>query len=171
MRAARRRLIMSSITVALVVGFSSIRPAVAHVEVTPESVPRGSLSVMSFVVPNESPSASTISFQIEFPTTRPIKSAAVQPIPGWIAAVEKDPASDAVRRIVWTGGTFGPNEFQQFVVRATLPGRGQRVTFKAVQTYSDGEVVRWIQEAVKGAPEPEHPAPVVHLTKEESAHD
>ena len=77
----------------------------------------------------------------------------------------------AVRGITWTGGTFGPNEFQQFVVRATLPKRGQRVTFKAVQTYSDGEVVRWIQETVKGAPEPEHPAPVVHLTKEESAHD
>ena len=170
MRAARRWLVVNSIAIAVVVCLGAA-PAFAHVEVTPESVPRGSLSVLNFVVPNESPSASTVSFTIEFPTTRPIVSAAAQPIPGWTVAVEKDPGNEAVRRVTWTGGTFGPNEFQQFVVRATLPKRGQRVTFKAVQTYSDGEVVRWIQESVKGAPEPEHPAPILHLTKEEAGHD
>jgi hypothetical protein len=35
--------------------------------------------------------------------------------------------------------------------------------FKALQTYSNGEVVSWIQEATEGAEEPEHPAPVLKL--------
>ena len=35
--------------------------------------------------------------------------------------------------------------------------------FKALQTYSDGDVVRWIDEPTAGA-EPEHPTPVLTLT-------
>jgi hypothetical protein len=31
--------------------------------------------------------------------------------------------------------------------------------FKAIQTSSDRTVVNWIEPTVKGAPEPEHPAP------------
>jgi periplasmic copper chaperone A len=34
-----------------------------------------------------------------------------------------------------------------------------RIVFKALQTYSDGDVVRWIEEPVAGEPEPDHPAP------------
>lgn len=39
------------------------------------------------------------------------------------------------------------------------------MTFTAIQTYSNGDVVSWIQTSVKGAPEPDHPAPVLRLTK------
>ena len=35
------------------------------------------------------------------------------------------------------------------------------MVFKALQTYSDGNVVRWIEEPVDGGEEPEHPAPVL----------
>ena len=38
------------------------------------------------------------------------------------------------------------------------------MVFKALQTYSGGEVVRWIDEPVAGA-EPESPAPVLKLAK------
>ena len=37
--------------------------------------------------------------------------------------------------------------------------------FKALQTYSDGEISRWIDEPVEGGEEPEHPAPVLKLAK------
>jgi hypothetical protein len=33
-----------------------------------------------------------------------------------------------------------------------------------LQPYDNGEVVRWIDTAPKGAPEPDHPAPVLALT-------
>ena len=47
-----------------------------------------------------------------------------------------------------------------------LPTADQ-IVFKALQTYSDGEIVRWIDEAA-GA-EAEHPAPVLKLTKKADA--
>jgi uncharacterized protein YcnI len=44
-----------------------------------------------------------------------------------------------------------------------LPNAPQ-VTFKVVQSYSDGEVVRWIELPGPDGKEPDHPAPVVKLT-------
>ena len=44
-----------------------------------------------------------------------------------------------------------------------LPNTPQ-VVFKVVQTYSDGEVVRWIELAGTDGKEPDHPAPIVKLT-------
>ena len=41
----------------------------------------------------------------------------------------------------------------------------KEIVFKALQTYSDGDVVRWIEVTPAGGQEPEHPAPVVSLTK------
>ena len=35
--------------------------------------------------------------------------------------------------------------------------------FPALQTYANGEIVRWIDAPVAGGPEPENPAPVVDL--------
>jgi hypothetical protein len=37
------------------------------------------------------------------------------------------------------------------------------MVFKTLQHYSDGEVVRWIQEPQPNAAEPERPAPVLKL--------
>lgn len=49
--------------------------------------------------------------------------------------------------------------------RARAAGsREDQLTFKALQTYSDGKTVRWIEEAESGAEEPENPAPVLKLT-------
>ena len=156
--------------IAILVSLLSPSLAGAHVEIQPEAAPRGSLSVLGIVVPNESQTASTIRLELELPTTRPIVAVAVQPIPGWQVTVEKQTvtkngqAVEAVSRIIWTAGSFGPGQFQQFFIRAALPDKGKRLTFKALQTYSDGEVVRWIETETPGAPDPEYPAPVLTLT-------
>ena len=39
-----------------------------------------------------------------------------------------------------------------------------KLEFKAVQTYDNGDVVRWIDPVVEGEEEPEHPAPTVMVT-------
>jgi len=52
-----------------------------------------------------------------------------------------------------------------------LPTNTKKLEFAALQTYSDGDVVSWIEPAVKGAPEPEHPAPTLTLTKSSGDHD
>jgi hypothetical protein len=45
-----------------------------------------------------------------------------------------------------------------------LPESGE-MTFQALQTYSSGERVNWNQVAVDESVEPEHPAPVLQLTR------
>jgi uncharacterized protein len=78
-----------------------------------------------------------------------------------------------VTRIVWTasGAGIAPDEFDEFEVSAGPLPETDQLVFKALQTYADGEVVRWIEEAEEGAEEPEHPAPVLALaaTEQEGA--
>ena len=81
--------------------------------------------------------------------------------------------TEAVSKITWTatGGGLEPGQFDLFTISAgPLPTKPSKLEFKAVQTYSDGTVVRWIQPTVKGAPEPDHPAPTLTLTKATSEH-
>jgi hypothetical protein len=42
--------------------------------------------------------------------------------------------------------------------------RRWQAVLKTLQTYSDGTIVRWIDDTAAGQPEPEHPAPVLTLT-------
>ncbi len=73
--------------------------------------------------------------------------------------------TEAVSKITWSGGTIKPGEFQQFPVSMGPLPDTKEIVFKALQTYSDGTVVRWIETASAGGAEPEHPAPVVTLEK------
>lgn len=150
-------------------------PAAAHVTVNPSTAPRGGYVEVSFRAPTESATASTTKLQVFFPKQHPIPSALVKPVPGWQAKVatgkpakplkSKDGKVDSVvTSITWTGGRIKPGQFQDFDVSlGPLPDAGKLV-FKALQTYSDGSVVRWIDMRKDGAEEPAHPAPVLTLT-------
>jgi hypothetical protein len=50
------------------------------------------------------------------------------------------------------------------VVAGLVPAKPAQLVFKALQTYSSGEIVRWIQIAAAGQPKPDFPAPVLTLT-------
>jgi hypothetical protein len=56
------------------------------------------------------------------------------------------------------------------VLAGTLPSNTNQLVFKALQTYSDGTVVSWIEPTVKGAPAPEHPTPILKLTGKAKKH-
>jgi uncharacterized protein YcnI len=151
-------------------------PAAAHVTVDPSSAPAGGYVEVSFRVPSESDTASTTKVQVFFPTDHPIASVALKPVPGWTGTAQtsklaKPIKSDdgevdaAVSTVTWQGGRLAPGQFEDFDVSlGPLPTDTKELTFKALQTYSDGSVVRWIDVAAPGAPEPDHPAPVLHLT-------
>ena len=56
---------------------------------------------------------------------------------------------------------IGAHEFGEFTIDADgLPDHGTQVVFKALQTYSKGDVVRWIQTGADA----EHPTPILQLT-------
>ena len=140
--------------------------ASAHVTVNPSTTSGGSWSKLTFRVPTESESASTTKVQVFFPADAGFQSVTIKPHPGWSYSISK--TNDTVQQITWTpiakAYEIRPGEFDEFdVAVGPLPDSGT-LTFKALQTYSDGSVVRWIEQPQSGQPEPEHPAPVLTIT-------
>ncbi|MFF4800239.1 YcnI family protein [Streptomyces sp. NPDC001351] len=154
-------------------------PAFAHVTVQPEgTAAKGGYAVVDFKVPNERDDASTTRLEVTFPTDHPLASALPEPMDGWNIKVTKSKLakplevhgkkiSEAVSKITWTADGKGiePGYFEKFPVSVgALPEDADELTFKALQTYSDNEVVRWIEVQKDGAEEPENPAPVLTLS-------
>jgi len=149
-------------------------PAAAHVTIEPSQAPKGSDAVLAFTVPNEEDNATTNKVVIAFPTDHPIADASIAPIPGWTATVDHAKSSTPIKtdngdvneyvsRITWSGGSIAPENFQQFKVSVGLPDDTDSLVFKALQYYSNGDVVRWIETPSAGV-EPDHPAPTLTLT-------
>jgi uncharacterized protein YcnI len=165
--------------VAATVALAAATPALAHVTAQPGEAKQGGYTKIAFRTPNESPTAGTVRLEVTLPPEHPITSVSTQPIPGWTAQVTTQPLAtpvqdegrtitEAPRTITWTaqpGTRINPGEFVEFEVSmGPLPTDTDQLLFPAVQTYDDGRVVRWDQPpAVEGAPEPEHPAPLVKL--------
>lgn len=151
-------------------------PAFAHVTVQPNTAAQGGYSTVAFKVPNEKDSASTVKVEVNVPTDHPIASVSLQPVPGWTATVttsklatpiktDDGTVDKAVTKITWSGGKIAPGQFQQFPVSfGPLPSDAASLSFKTLQTYDDGEVVRWIEVPQEGQPEPQNPAPTLKLT-------
>ncbi|MFF1558088.1 YcnI family protein [Streptomyces sp. NPDC058279] len=150
--------------------------ASAHVGVQPGEAAKGGYAVINFKVPNERDNASTTQLEVNFPIDQPLTSVMPQDIPGWTVSVEKSKldkpltvhgkqVNEAVTKVTWSGGKIEPGHFQQFPLSiGKLPDNADQMVFKAIQTYDNNEVVRWIEETKAGAPEPQNPAPVLKLT-------
>jgi uncharacterized protein YcnI len=164
----------------------SASAAWAHVVVQPPSLPKGaSDAIFSFSTPNETTNGSNVTgLEVDFPTNTPLLSALAQTKAGWDATVvtaklpkpvttDDGTISEAVSKITWTAtaGGIPPNQFDLFTVSAgQLPSNAGSLEFKVIQTYSDGTSVSWIEDTVKGAPAPEHPAPILKLTGKAKKH-
>ncbi|NGN95748.1 YcnI family protein [Nocardioides sp. KC13] len=172
-RIARFGLVAAGIPTLLV---ATAAAASAHVSVNPDSAPAGGYSKLTFKVPNESDTASTTKLRVVLPTEHPLTSVSVQPRAGWTYQVKttklSKPLTDhdgneitqAVSEVNWTAESAAtaikPGEFDEFSISVgPLPDSGS-MTFKALQTYSDGSVARWIDEDESG----EKPAPTLDLT-------
>ncbi|NDU76691.1 DUF1775 domain-containing protein [Actinomadura sp. DSM 109109] len=170
---ARRAGAVASLAALSVAGLAAA--ASAHVTVNPRTAEQGSYAKVSFRVPNERDDASTTRLVVHLPADRPLASVSVRPLPGWTVKVDRTrlPApvkteggelTEAVTKITWSGGRIEPGRFEEFdVSMGPLPTGTGELVFKADQTYSGGEVVKWEEAPAEGASEPEHPAPVLKL--------
>jgi periplasmic copper chaperone A len=147
--------------------------AQAHVTVQPNQAAAGAFTVLDVRVPTERDNASTAKVDVQFPNG--FASVSYQAVPGWRVRVIKKklatpvqtddgPITEGVSRMVWTRTSRGrgiePGQFQDFPISVQIPGKaGAKLTFKALQTYSDGQIVRWI-----GAAGSDTPAPQVTVT-------
>jgi uncharacterized protein YcnI len=167
---------LATLTVVAAAGAAS-----AHVTANPSTAEPGSYSKVTFRVPNEEQQAATTKVEVDLPADHPIPSVSIRPVPGWTIKVEKaklatpvkvdgGELTEAVSKITWSGGTVEPGRFQEFdVSMGPLPTDTDRLTFKAVQTYSNGDVVHWDQPPGDRGQEPEHPAPSIRLVAAQSA--
>ena len=153
--------------------------AAAHVRVIADNTTSDSFSQLTFRVPTESDTASTVKLQVQLPKDRPLLYVATMPVPGWTAktveATLPKPVKSygttitkAVSTVTWTadnpGSAIRPGEYQEFSISAGPLSTPGDVLLPATQTYSDGAVVAWNEPASASGEEPEHPAPVLTVT-------
>ncbi|HUR87087.1 MAG TPA: YcnI family protein [Solirubrobacteraceae bacterium] len=131
----------------------------AHVTLQPETAPAGGFTRLDVRVPNEEESAATTKVVVQLPAG--FDAPSYEPVAGWRISTAKDSVTFTA-----TGDGIEPGEFQDFGLSVAVPdGKvGSKLTFKALQTYEGGDVVRWI-----GAPGSDRPAPQVTLVAAESA--
>lgn len=177
-RSLRAALVIGAASAIAVIGFAGA--ASAHVTVNPSEAPQGGYTKIAFRVPDESDTTSTTKLDVFLPTSQPVASVLVQPVTGWTAKLtttklskpimtdDGDQVTEAISEITWTADSPGtaikPGQFQEFPVSLGPLPRSGSMTFKTLQTYSDGTVVRWIDLSTPGQAEPDHPAPVLKLT-------
>ncbi|MET3808013.1 uncharacterized protein YcnI [Nakamurella sp. UYEF19] len=155
--------------------------ASAHVSVNPNTATAGSYPKLTFRVPNESAKADTVKVTVNFPLDHPLASVSVKKEQGWTAVATttklSTPISDddnasitqAVSSITWTAdasGRIALGQFAEFDVSVGPIPKVASLSFVAVQTYSDGSVVKWDEPTPASGQEPERPAPTLTVSGE-----
>jgi uncharacterized protein YcnI len=140
--------------------------AQAHVSLHPNVLPSGANATLVLRVPNEEDKASTTSVRIQVPPG--FLDVSADPPPGWKFSTktrkpvktDEGTLTTEVSEADFTGGSIPPGDFAQFPMSVVIPGHaGQQLTFKTLQGYSNGKVVRWI-----GAPDTDSPAPWIDVS-------
>ncbi|HEX3611130.1 MAG TPA: DUF1775 domain-containing protein [Sporichthyaceae bacterium] len=154
-RGPTRAVLVCAAAGALVVASAAV--ADAHVTVhSKDAKPGGTDATLVFKVPNEQDDAKTVKVEIDLPTDTPLTGVVPQAPDGWSATTTAD-------SIVFSGGTISGDDSVQFPVKVAALPNVNSVVFKALQTYSNGQVVKWIDQSAEGGPEPDHPAPTLNL--------
>jgi hypothetical protein len=134
-------------------------PALAHVEVRADKNRAGATdATLTFTGEAENPNAGIRLERVVLPQgIAPADVTLVRVPAGWRFTRTGD------------GFTVGGTELTSgrdavWSVRvARLPADATRLSFKTLETYGDGEIVRWIEIQEPGQPEPENPAPLLTL--------
>lgn len=147
--------------------------ASAHVTVSPNTASAGSYALVTFKVPTESATAVTNKLEVDLPTDTPFTSVSYVPVVGWDVdlvtetlpkpvKIGGNELKEAVTKVIWTaqpGHEIKAGQLQLFPVSlGAVPDTG-KIVFKALQGYSDGSTVSWIETTENAA----HPAPVLYV--------
>jgi uncharacterized protein YcnI len=173
-RTMNRRHYLAAATVVTALALPAV--ADAHVTLQPNQAPAGGFARLDVRVPNERDNASTTKVELQLPDG--FAEASYEPVPGWTVNVKKaklaqpiktddGTVTEGVKQVTWTSKEgIPPGAFQDFGLSVQVPGQaGDTLTFKALQTYSNGEVMRWI-----GPEGSDNPAPTVSVTAAADEH-
>ncbi|WP_067703915.1 YcnI family protein [Nocardia jejuensis] len=163
---------------AAVLSAASSGLASAHVGVSAPDAAPGGFTVLTVRVPTESVTAGTVKLEITLPKDTPLATVRTAPVPGWQAEQKRSTlpkpvddghghtVSEYVSSVVFTardGSAIAPGEFGEFKLQVGPLPHVSELVFPAIQTYSDGTVVSWIERSADGTT-PDKPAPVLKLS-------
>lgn len=149
--------------------------AQAHISLHPNTIPAGAFATVDVRVPGEQAGAYITKVDMLFPPG--FTSAEYENVPGWSIKVtdqklatpiqtDNGPVDEEVSQVIWTWsgplGQVNDNQFIELPLSLAIPGNlaGQALQFKTVQTYSNGQVIHWIEPSLDA----EHPAPTINIT-------
>jgi uncharacterized protein YcnI len=184
-RAARRpqpmiRRVVTGAVLAAAVTLLIAAPASAHVTVGSDTAQQGAGdAILTFRVPDEDATASTVKVEISFPKATPLAMVKPAAKPGWTFTTTKvtfnppiktddGTITDGVGTVTYTATppatgipVGGFDTFQVLV--GPLPDKATSLAFPTVQTYSNGQSANWVQPVTDPANEPDSPIPTLQL--------
>src|SRR3954469_9157573 len=180
---ARFAVLATSALIAVAASVAVAGSASAHVSVSSQDAAPDGYGKITFRVPNESDTASTVGLRIQVPQEVAVTSLSTQAIPGWTVTRTMtdlpEPLESHGEKIssyasviefrADPGGGIAPGEFQEFSLSGGPFPKEDQLVFPTVQVYSDGSETAWIEPTVEGQGEPERPAPVLALAADTSA--
>jgi periplasmic copper chaperone A len=149
--------------------------AQAHISLHPNTIPAGAFVTLDVRVPGEQEGAFVEKVDVLFPAG--FTAVDYENVPGWMVKVieaklatpiksDGETINTEVSQIIWTWtgplGKVDDNQFIDFPLSLAIPqdAAGQALEFRTVQTYSNGQVVHWIDPSLAA----EHPAPRINVT-------
>lgn len=164
--------------VAIIAGIAALGltgAAQAHISLHPNTIPAGAFATLDVRVPGEQEGAYVKEVDVLFPAG--FVGVDYENVPGWSAKVVEaklaTPISEdgetidtEVSQIIWTWtgplGKVNNGQFVNFPLSLAIPAgaAGKALEFRTVQTYSNGQVVHWIDPSLMA----EHPSPRINVT-------
>lgn len=145
-----RRALLAAVAATLV----AVAPASAHVQVRPALAAPGDPVLFQVIVPNERDSH-TVEVTLQIP--KDVIPFSFQEPDGWTRE-NKEGSDGSLEQVTWKG-ELAEDGFATFSFLASTPEQEGDITWKAIQTYDDGSVSRWI-----GAPDSDNPAAVTKIS-------
>ncbi len=149
--------------------------AQAHISLHPNTIPAGAFATLDVRVPGEQEGAYVKRVDVLFPAG--FTGVDYENVPGWTARVieaklakplqeDGETIDTEVSQIVWSWsgplGKVSNGQFIDFPLSLAIPAdaSGKALEFRTVQTYSNGQIVHWIDPSLSA----EHPAPRINVT-------
>lgn len=149
--------------------------AQAHISLHPNTIPAGAFATLDVRVPGEQEGAYVEKVDVLFP--QGFVGVNYENVPGWSTRIVEtklatpieeggEKIDTDVSQIVWTWvgplGKVNSGQFIDFPLSLAIPDNaaGKALEFRTVQTYSNGQVVHWIDPSLTA----EHPAPRINVT-------
>jgi uncharacterized protein YcnI len=126
-------------TLSLFAGLAS-----AHVTVQPKETSQGKYEMFTVKVPSEKEGVTTTKIEVKIPGE--VNITRFEPKPGWTYEIQKND-SGKITSVTWTTEDDGltATEFGQFNMNGKVDEEVTEIVWNAIQTYSDGSVVEWVE--------------------------